>query len=116
MRYRFHVHKRLRNWRLVLAEGAAPPAGCVIEDWAFSRTREHDDTQVDVREQVAARGFSLFQLGGEFADIAQALRALEARARSGFAALLAGAAGGASLGCSSATAGSGTASCVLRAS
>lgn len=79
MRYLFHVHKRLRKWRLVFAEGAPPPDGCVIDDWVYSRTREHDDTHVDVREQVGTRGFSLFQLGGDFADIARELRDLEAR-------------------------------------
>lgn len=78
MRYRFHVHKRLPHWRLVLAEGSAPPAGCVIDDWTYSRTREQDDIQADVREQVAARGFSLFQRGGDFADVARELRDLAA--------------------------------------
>lgn len=75
VRYAFYIHKRLRAWRLVLLEGAPAPAGCLIEDWSHSRTREHADTTADVREQVAARGFALFKLGGDFADVARELAA-----------------------------------------
>ena len=78
MRYAFYIHKRLRAWRLVLQEGAPPPAGCVLADWSHSRTREPADTTEDVRAQVAARGFALFKLGGDFADVARELAACAA--------------------------------------
>lgn len=74
MRYRFHVHKRLQDWRLVTAEGTPPPAGCVIDEWEHSRTREEEDTNAEVREQVRTRGFVLFKLGGDFSDVARELR------------------------------------------
>jgi hypothetical protein len=80
MRYRFYIHNRLRSWRLVTAEGALPPAGYVMDDWSHSRTREHDDTTPDVRQQIAEQGFALFKLGGGFADIARELEALESSA------------------------------------
>ena len=75
MRYAFYLHKQLRAWRLVVLEGAPLPAGCVITDWSPSRVREHDDTNPDVRQQIAERGFALFKLGGDFADVARELGA-----------------------------------------
>jgi hypothetical protein len=83
MRYVFHTHERVRAWRLVTAEGAPLPDGFRSEDWLHSRTREADDTGTDVRREVDERGYVLFKLGGDFADVARDVRAQAAAARVG---------------------------------
>jgi hypothetical protein len=83
MRYVFHAHVRVRAWRLVTLEGAPLPEGARSEDWLQSRTRDADDTGSDVRREVDARGYLLFKLGGDFADVARDVQALSAVDRSG---------------------------------
>lgn len=68
--YRFHVHDAVPAWRLVLLAGAKAPPGLIEGDWRFTRARTADDTNPDIRRQCDEQGFSLFKLGGTFADVA----------------------------------------------
>ena len=68
--YHFYVHAHRPAWRLVRAEGAAWPDGAVAADWVFTRARSGADTNPDVKALVDAKGYSLFRLGGTFAEVA----------------------------------------------
>ena len=77
MRYLFYVHKRLRAWRMVTGEHFTMPAGHSLDDWTLTRTRAEEDTGMDVRRDVAEKGYSLFRMGGELSDVARDLCELE---------------------------------------
>lgn len=69
MLYRFHVHRTLPAWRLVIRDGAGFPAATSADQWTFTRVRPADDTNADVREAVAAEGYCLFKIGARFSDL-----------------------------------------------
>jgi hypothetical protein len=71
--YRFHVHRRIPEWRLVLREGLTP-AGVRLDDWRFTRARSELDTSADTRSEIGARGYLLFRIGYTLEDLAAALR------------------------------------------
>jgi hypothetical protein len=52
MQYRFHVHRILPGWRLVIGDGGFP-AATSEDQWTFTRAREAADTNPDVRDAVA---------------------------------------------------------------
>ncbi len=70
MKYLFHVHRDIPAWRLVCRDDRAFPDGTTEAEWRFTRARDAADTNPDVRHEVDAQGYSLFRLGGTFADLA----------------------------------------------
>lgn len=76
--YRFHVHRRVPEWRLVLREDLLPDGVC-LDDWHFTRARAERDTSADTRREIEARGYSLFRIGYTLEDLAAALRSCEHR-------------------------------------
>ncbi len=68
-RYRFYVHRCAPAWRLVLAADAAPPAQMQPADWDLTRERTAADTNPDVRQICAERGYCLMKIGGAFEDL-----------------------------------------------
>jgi hypothetical protein len=80
MKYLFHTHRILARWRLVVREGTGMPTGTSEDQWAITRSRLAADTNPDVRNEVDEKGWCLFKLGGEFADIeAELVRKSEKR-------------------------------------
>jgi hypothetical protein len=69
MLYRFHVHRTLPAWRLVIGEPGGFPAATSPTQWTFTRTRTAADTNPDVREAVTREGFCLFKIGARFSDL-----------------------------------------------
>lgn len=70
VRYLFHVHRVVPGWRLVIRDDLGMPAETSADQWSFTRSRTAEDTNADVRREVDERGWSLFRLGGDFADVA----------------------------------------------
>lgn len=75
MKYLFHTHGILPGWRLVVRDDEGMPAATREDQWTITRSRAAADTNPDVRKDVDERGWCLFRLGGEFADIDAELRA-----------------------------------------
>jgi hypothetical protein len=73
--YRFHVHKELPAWRLVIRDDLGFPKDTAPDAWTFTRAREEADVNADVRDAIAARGYCLFKMGAALADLAADLRA-----------------------------------------
>ena len=69
LEYLFHVHKTVPLWRLVISKTKGFPDQTTVEEWRFTRARTADDTNVEVREMIGADGYSLFKVGGTFADV-----------------------------------------------
>jgi hypothetical protein len=69
MKYLFHTHSILPGWRLVVREDVGMPAATTEDEWTITRSRLAADTNPDVRKEVDEKGWCLFKLGGEFADI-----------------------------------------------
>ena len=67
--YLFYVHGLVPAWRLVLIAQREHPPQMIANDWVFTRERTAIDTNPDVRAVCAEKGFCLFKLGGEFADV-----------------------------------------------
>lgn len=67
--YLFHVHKTVPLWRLVIRKSIGYPPETTKEEWRFTRARTAEDTNVEVREMIGADGYSLFKVGGTFADV-----------------------------------------------
>jgi hypothetical protein len=74
-RYRFHVHKALPYWRLVLVAGAAQPAGMNNDEWEFTRERDGVDTNDNVKVLCEKQGYCLFKMAGTFEDVAREVSA-----------------------------------------
>jgi hypothetical protein len=72
--YRFHVHRRLSGWRLVL-KGDAVPDDMRADEWRFTRARSVQDTASDTRSEIETRGYSLFRIGYRLEDLAADLQA-----------------------------------------
>ncbi|MEO1304100.1 MAG: hypothetical protein AAFV37_03925 [Pseudomonadota bacterium] len=45
------------------------PPETTADEWRFTRARTAEDTNVEVREMIEADGYSLFKVGGTFADV-----------------------------------------------
>ena len=75
LEYLFHVHKTVPIWRLVISKSKGFPAETTAEEWRFTRARTAEDTNVEVREMIDADGYSLFKVGGTFADVERDRRA-----------------------------------------
>ena len=69
LEYLFHVHKTVPLWRLVIRKSKGFPSETTPDEWRFSRARTAEDTNVEVREMIEADGYSLFKVGGTFADV-----------------------------------------------
>ena len=69
LEYLFHVHKTVPLWRLVIRKSKGFPPETTAEEWRFTRGRTAEDTNVEVREMIEADGYSLFKVGGTFADV-----------------------------------------------
>ena len=69
LEYLFHVHKTVPLWRLVISKTKGFPAETSSDEWRFTRARTAEDTNVEVREMIEADGYSLFKVGGTFADV-----------------------------------------------
>ena len=69
MLYRFHVHRILPAWRLVIGEASGFPPGTAEDQWTFTRSRSAADTNPDVRDAVARDGYCLFKIGARFSDL-----------------------------------------------
>ena len=67
--YMFHVHKTVPLWRLVIRRDLGYPAETTEAEWRYTRSRTHDDTNVEVRDMIADDGYSLFKVGGTFQDV-----------------------------------------------
>lgn len=67
-RYLFHVHRTAPAWRLVLAEGCSPEE-FQAADWTFTRLREAEDVNGDVRAACDRDGYCLFKIGASFAEL-----------------------------------------------
>jgi hypothetical protein len=70
MKYLFYVHREIASWRMVCRDDRGFPKDTTEDEWQFTRARDAADTNPDVRNEVDAQGYSLFKLGGSFADIA----------------------------------------------
>jgi hypothetical protein len=69
VRYLFHVHRTVPSWRLVIRDDTGMPSATTPEQWRFTRARTGADTNPGVRREVDTQGWSLFKLGGDFADV-----------------------------------------------
>ncbi|MEO0606979.1 MAG: hypothetical protein AAFY82_02020 [Pseudomonadota bacterium] len=69
LEYRFHVHKTVPLWRLVISARKGFPAETTEAQWRFTRARTAEDTNVEVREMIEADGYCLFKVGGTFAQV-----------------------------------------------
>jgi hypothetical protein len=68
MQYRFHVHRTLPDWRLVIGDGRFP-AATSEDQWTFTRARAAADTNPDVQDAVARDGYCLFRISARFSDL-----------------------------------------------
>ena len=69
LEYRFHVHRTVPLWRLVIREDLGFPAETTEAEWRYTRSRTAGDTNAEVCEMIEADGYCLFKVGGSFADV-----------------------------------------------
>ncbi|MFZ5731972.1 MAG: hypothetical protein ACOY4O_04490 [Pseudomonadota bacterium] len=67
--YRFHVHKHLDAWRLVIRADRGFPPETSEDQWTFTRARAASDTNPDIRSDCDSKGYCLFKIRGEFAQL-----------------------------------------------
>jgi hypothetical protein len=67
--YHFYVHRTLKAWRMAFRSRDQVVALTRLEDWRFSRSRSAADTAPSVRDEIAARGYSLFKIGGDLTSL-----------------------------------------------
>jgi hypothetical protein len=67
--YKFFVHLRHPNYRLVTRADAPFPSGASENEWRLTRSREAGDVNAEVREAVDRGGYSLFKIGLSLSDI-----------------------------------------------
>jgi hypothetical protein len=65
----FYVHRSLRCWRMALEASKPAPVLVCMDDWRLSRSRSADNTSPAVRREIAERGYSLFKIGGTYAQL-----------------------------------------------
>ena len=67
--YKFFVHRRHPDYRLVISADAPFPSGASEGDWRLTRSREASDVNSEVREAVQRDGYSLFRIGLSLSEI-----------------------------------------------
>jgi len=67
--YRFFVHVRFPDYRLVVKADAPFPHETREEEWRFTRSRDAGDVNSEVREAVDRDGYSLFRIGLSLSEI-----------------------------------------------
>jgi hypothetical protein len=67
--YKFLVHVRHSDYRLVVKADAPFPSGSCEDEWRLTRSREAADVNAEVREAVDRNGYSLFRIGLSLADL-----------------------------------------------
>lgn len=73
--YRFHVHKHLSSWRLVIHADRGFPAETSEDQWTFTRARVAADTNTDIRNDCDTVGYCLFKIRGSFAELDAEMKA-----------------------------------------
>jgi hypothetical protein len=69
--YKFLVHVRHPDGRLVTRADAPFPSGASEGGWRLTRSREADDVNAEVRDAVDRTGYLLFRIGLSLSEIAQ---------------------------------------------
>jgi hypothetical protein len=67
--YKFFVHLRHPDYRLVISADTPFPSGASEADRRHTRSREASDVNAEVRDAVARDGYSLFRIGLSLSDI-----------------------------------------------
>ena len=67
--YRFHVHKHLDPWRLVIHADRGFPPEATAEHWTFTRARSTQDTNADIRKDCDTKGYCLFRIRADFSEL-----------------------------------------------
>jgi hypothetical protein len=67
--YKFFVHLRHPDDRLVISADAPFPSGASEQDWRLTRSREAGDVNAEVRDAVNSAGYSLFRIGLSLSEI-----------------------------------------------
>jgi hypothetical protein len=67
--YKFFVHLRHPDYRLVISADAPFPSGASEADWRHTRSREAGDVNAEVRDAVARDGYSLLRIGLLLSDL-----------------------------------------------
>jgi hypothetical protein len=67
--YKFFVHLRHPDYRLVISADAPFPAGASEHDWRLTRSRHATDVNAEVRDAVDRTGYSLFRIGLSLSEI-----------------------------------------------
>jgi hypothetical protein len=69
--YKFFVHVRHADYRLVTRADAPFPSGASEGDWRLTRWREAGDVSAEVRDAIDRTGYSLFRIGLSLSEIPQ---------------------------------------------
>jgi hypothetical protein len=67
--YKFFVHLRHPDYRLVTRADAPFPSGPSENEWQLTRSREASDVNAEVRDAVDRDGYSLFKIGLSLSEI-----------------------------------------------
>jgi hypothetical protein len=67
--YKFFVHVRHSDYRLVIKADAPFPSGASEDEWRLTRSREAADVNAEVRDAVDRTGYSLFRIGLSLSEI-----------------------------------------------
>jgi hypothetical protein len=67
--HKFFVHLRHPDYRLVTKADAAFPNGASEQDWRYTRSRDADDVNAEVRDAVDRDGSALFRIGLSLSDL-----------------------------------------------
>ncbi|QDW38985.1 hypothetical protein FFI89_018640 [Bradyrhizobium sp. KBS0727] len=67
--YKFFVHVRHPDYRLVIKADAPFPPATDESEWPLTRSRHSDDVTAEVRDAVDRDGYSLFRIGLSLAEI-----------------------------------------------
>jgi len=67
--YKFFVHVRHPDYRLVIKADAPFPSDSSEDDWRLTRSRHADDVNAEVRDAVDRDGYSLFRIGLSLSEI-----------------------------------------------
>ena len=67
--YKFFVHVRHPDYRLVIKADAPFPSGASEDHWRLTRSREPGDVNAEIRDAVDQTGYSLFRIGLSLSEI-----------------------------------------------
>jgi hypothetical protein len=70
--YRFFVHVRHPDYRLVVKADAPFPEGTSEDEGRLTRSRQAGDVNAEVREAVERDGYSLFKIGLSLSELPKA--------------------------------------------